>query len=102
MTIPNEVRAFATKIIIPALTAISIKIAIAFRTKPMSKLNVVISIVSGIGSAYLFSGPAMEYFSDQWLPVGIAMITISGEKIAYYVIHRLNVEQLIDIIFKHR
>lgn len=92
----EETRAFILKIIVPALVALSIKIAIMNQQKKVSIFQVVTSFVTGIGSAYLFADLVMDSFDLHYVPLIIAVITISGEKIGYYAIYKLNVESLIE------
>lgn len=86
------------KVLIPALVAVSIKIAITSRKSRMSVFGIVSSIVVGVGSAYLFSGLVRDTFSDNVQPLVIALIAISGDKIANWLIYRFNVDSLIQTI----
>lgn len=98
----EETRAFILKIIVPALVALSIKIAIMNQQKKVSILQVATSFITGIGSAYIFADFVMESFEHQYIPLVIATITISGEKIGYYVIYKFNVDNFIEsFINKH-
>lgn len=94
--ISQELENLFVKVLIPALVAISIKIAIAGRKKGMSVLNVVTSIVIGVGFAYLFSGIVMSSFSDDYIPLVIALVTITGEKIGNWVIYKLNIDLFVE------
>ncbi len=92
----EETRAFVLKILVPALVALSIKIAIMNQQKKVSIFQVVTSFVTGIGSAYLFSDLVMDSFETHYIPLVIATITISGEKIGYYLIYKFNVDLMIE------
>lgn len=88
------------KVLIPALVAVSIKIAIASRKNSMTVFNIVTSIVIGVGSAYLFSGLIMSNFSDELVPLMIALVTISGEKIGNWIIYKFNIDTLIEALIE--
>ena len=90
----EELKAFVIKIIIPALVAVSMKIAIMNKKTKVTIFQVVTSFVTGIGSAYLFSDLIMDSFSNKYIPLIVAVVTISGEKIGYWIIYKLNVEEL--------
>lgn len=94
--IDQEIKSFLIKIILPALVALSIKIAIQHKQEKVSAFNVVCSFITGIGSAYLFSNVVICNFSDEWTPVIIAMVAISGEKIGYWAIYKLDIEKIME------
>lgn len=98
--INDEVQTWVHKIIIPALVAVSIKLAIQAGQKKLTIFQVVASFITGVGSAYLCGSYVMAHISNDWLPIVISVIAISGEKIGYYVIYKLNVEGLLDILIK--
>lgn len=92
--IDEEVKAFIFKIIVPALVAVGVKLAVMAKQNKITWFQAISSSVSGIGAAYL-SGPlVMQYTSPNSLPLVIAAIAISGEKIGHYFIYRLHVEDL--------
>lgn len=91
----EELKAFVIKIIIPALVAVSMKIAIMNKKTKVTLFQVITSFVTGIGSAYLFSSLIMDSFSTKYIPLIVAVVTISGEKIGYWIVYKLNVEELI-------
>lgn len=86
------------KILIPALVAVSIKIAITSRKSRMSVFAIISSIVVGVGSAYLFSGLVQSTFSEEVQPLVTALIAISGDKIAGWLIYRFNVDSFIQTL----
>lgn len=93
-----EMKSFCLKILLPALVAVSIKIAIQSKNKSVSVLQIIISFVTGIGSAYLFSGIILENFSDAWATIYIAVTAISGEKIGQWMVYRFNVEEILSTL----
>lgn len=94
--IDEEAKTFLAKIIIPALVAISVKLALQSKRQKVSLMNVITSMVIGIGSAYLSSDWVLTNFSHDTVPVVIATITISSEKIGYWLLDRFDVGGMID------
>ena len=97
----DEIKSFILKIILPALIAISIKLAIQNKRKTISIFSAITSFITGIGSAYIFSGLVMQEFSQEWIPLIISVIAISGDKIGYYLIYKLNAETIMNTIIKN-
>ncbi len=87
---------FILKIAIPSLAAISIKLAIQSKRAKISLFTATMSIIIGICSAYLSSKLVLVNFSTEWVPVVIAVITITGEKIGSYLMFKFAVDDLID------
>jgi hypothetical protein len=94
--IDNEVKSFFVKVIIPALIAISVKLAVQHKKESVTVFSVLCSFITGLGSVYLFSDLIMEYFSKEWVSVVIGMIAISGEKIGAWMTYKMNVEAILD------
>lgn len=94
----EEVKSFLLKIIVPSLVAVSIKLAVMSRNGKISMFNVIVSLITGVGSAYLFADYVMSSFSHQYIPLVIALITFSGEKIGVYFIVKFNVEEFISTL----
>lgn len=98
--IEKEVRNLLVKVLIPAIVAVSIKIAITMRKNKMTVFNIIASFIVGVGSAYLFSGFILGHFSDEYVPLMIALVTISGEKIGNWILYKFNVDSLIETIIE--
>jgi hypothetical protein len=91
----EEARAFIFKVIVPALVAVSIKLAVMVKTeKSVSLFQAITSIVTGIGSAYLSAPMVISYTTPNSMPLVIAAIAISGEKIGHYFIYKFKVEEV--------
>lgn len=58
--IPQEIKDFLIKIILPSVVAISIKLAMETRKGKMSVFNAITSVIIGVGSAYLSSSWVMN------------------------------------------
>lgn len=98
--IQEEMRTLWAKVLIPAFVAVSIKIAVTSRKNKMTIFNVIASIVTGVGSAYLFSGLILSNFSPDFVPLMIALVTISGEKIGNWLIFKLNIDSLVEALIE--
>ena len=94
--LPQDVSELVFKIIIPALVAISLKLAVQSKKIKISFFNGFASVVIGVGSAYITSSWVMESFEDKYVPIVIACITISGEKIAEWLIFKFNFDEIGD------
>ena len=99
--INDETQTWFLKIIIPALVAVSIKIALHAKKTKLSVLQVMVSFISGIGSAYLFGDYVMSSFTHQMQPLIIAVVAISGEKIGYWIM-TLNIDSIMSILTKFK
>jgi len=94
----DDLKSWSLKILIPALVAVSIKLAVMAKIKTVSWFNVITSFITGIGSAYLASDWVLDTFSVHFIPIAIAIITISGEKIGYWAVYKFNVESVLETI----
>jgi hypothetical protein len=96
----DDFKSWALKVIIPSLIAISIKLAVQSKRGVVSWFNVISSFITGIGSAYLCADLVMETFAHQYVPIVIAIITISGEKIGFWLVYKMNVESILEGLVK--
>lgn len=99
--IPQELKDFLIKIIIPSLVAISIKLSVQSKKEKISWFNAVTSVVTGVGCAYLTSNWVMHTFSEGNIPIVIACITVVGEKIAYWLIFKFNFDLIGDAFINY-
>lgn len=94
----EDLKNLIVKILIPAIVGVGINIAVTSRKKTISVFNIVISLVLGVGVAWLLSGVVLNNVSEVWQPPVIALLAISGEKIANWIIYKLNVDKLIETL----
>jgi putative effector of murein hydrolase len=92
----EDAKAWIVKIIVPALVAISIKLAIQSKSMRMSWFNIMTSFITGIGAAYLCSDIVLTYIAPEYTTAAIALIAMSGEKIGYWVVYKFNVESILE------
>lgn len=97
----EDVKNWLVKIMLPALVAVSMKLAIEFKRGTVTWFNVVASFITGIGSAYLCSGLVISTIDTTYVPIAIAIITISGEKIGFWLVYSLNVEMIVQGFFEY-
>jgi len=92
--ITNDVYQFFIKILFPAFLAVGLKIAIEMKSNKtkVTALNVFLSMVIGVGGAYICSDWVRSYFEPDNVSIVIAMIAILSDKIGEFLIYKLNVD----------
>jgi len=97
----NEFYIFLTKIIFPAFLAVGVKIAIEMKKNKtkVSLFNVALSMIIGVGGAYLSSGMVIKNFNTENIPIIIALIAITSEKIGEFLIYKLNLDLFLTAVF---
>lgn len=96
--LPAEATEFITKILIPALVGISLKIAIQMKKTKLSVLNVLLSFTAGISCAWLLSDLVHLHVGEQYQSISIAIIAISGEKIGEFIVFKLRVDEFLGAV----
>lgn len=94
----EELQHLILKIIVPALVAISIKLAVESKQGKISIFNAFSSIIIGVGCAWLSSGWVTDTFTDSTMPIVIGVITIAGEKVAFWLIYKFNFDIMGDAV----
>lgn len=97
----NEYTQFFVKIIIPALLGVGMKIAIEMK-KDKSKIsftNICLSMFVGVAGAYVSSGLIQSEFGDKYQSIVVAFVAIISDKIAEYVIYKLNIDSFLTAFF---
>lgn len=89
---------FLVKLIIPAIIGISIELAIKSKREKMTFFRILLSYIVGIGGAYLSYGFVKANISDSGVAIAIAIISMSTEKIAEYIIYKWNVDLFLTSI----
>ena len=89
---------FLTKILIPAIIGISLKVAVQMKRTKLSFLNVLLSFITGICTAWMFSGIIHSNVPTDYQPVSIAIIAISGEKIGDWLVYKLRIDDFLSAI----
>ena len=88
------------EILFTAFLAVGVKIAIEMKRSKskISIFNIVLSMIIGVGTAYLSSGLVLKYFRNEWLAIVIAIIAILSEKIGAFLIYKFNVDIFLSAI----
>lgn len=97
----NEYTQFVVKIIIPAVLGVGMKIAIEMKkdkTK-ISFMNIALSMFVGVAGAYICSGLIETEFGVKYQSILIAFIAIISDKIAEYIIYKLNIDGFLTALF---
>lgn len=96
----NEIYIFITKIIFPAFLAVGVKLAIEMKKNKtkISFFNIALSMLIGVGGAYISSGLVQKNCDPEFIPVVIALIAITSEKIGEFLIYKMNVDLFLTAI----
>src|SRR5688572_19596544 len=94
----DECYNFVIKIFIPAFIAISIKVATQVKNEKMSLFRVFLSFITGIGCAYFCYPFVKTNIESNYLPLIVGVVSISGEKIAEYIIYKFNIDLFLTSI----
>lgn len=88
------------EILFTAFLAVGVKIAIEMKRKKskISILSIVLSMIIGVGTAYITSGLVINHFSNEWLTIVIAVVAILSEKIGEFLIYKFNVDVFLSAI----
>jgi hypothetical protein len=92
----QDFKTWCLKILLPALVAISIKLAIQSKSMRMTWFSAISSFVVGVGFAYLFSDIVLSKVAKEYTSAIIAVIAISGERIGYWIIYKFNIEAILE------
>lgn len=96
----NEFYIFLTKFIFPAFLAVGVKLAIEMRKNKtrISFFNITLSMLIGVSGAYLSSGLVQKNCDEEYIPVVIALIAITSEKIGEFVIYKMSVDVFLTAV----
>jgi len=92
--IDEELKTFLLKIILPALVAVSIKLAIQSQRTKMSVFNIITSFIIGVGVAYLTGGVILVAVKPDYVPLVIGVVALVGEKLSYWLLFTLSIDKL--------
>ena len=91
---------FVTKILIPAFIGISLKVAVQMKRTKLSFLNVVLSFITGICTAWMFSNLIQDNVPINYQSISIAIIAISGEKIGDWIVYKFRIDDFLSAVFE--
>jgi len=99
--IPDEIWSFIVKTLPISLAALAISISVQIKNRTATVINVVLSIVSGLACSYLTAPFVFETFGKGAAPIIIGVMTITGEKIAYWLIYEFKVDVFMESFLKY-
>lgn len=96
----NELYIFLTKFIFPAFLAVGIKLAIEMKKNKtkLSLLNIGLSMLIGVGGAYISSGVVQKECDEDYISIVIALIAITSERIGEFIIFKLKVDTFLTAL----
>ena len=94
-----EIIDYIAKVILPALAAISIKIALEMKYKKISLMSAFLSLVIGVLTASLTGSFILKEFPDH-ATIIISLVAISSEKITHWFIFKVNINITLDRLWE--
>lgn len=92
----EEAVAFFFKILLPPIVGISIKVAIKMEREKMTMKRIIIAFIVGVGVTWLCSPVILYTVSPTYSPMILAVVAITGDKIAEYFMYKFNVDGFIS------
>lgn len=86
--IPDEVWNFIIKTLPFSLAALAISISVQIKNKTAQLVGSILSAIIGLSCAWITGAWINEHFSSTVAPMIIGVVTITGEKIAYWLIYK--------------
>lgn len=90
--ITEEVYKFIVKALIPAIVAISMKLAVQIKREKVSGLRVFLSYLVGVSSSYFSYNFCKHNIHEDFVPAIIGVIAISSEKITEFIVYKWNID----------
>jgi hypothetical protein len=101
--VQQEYSELVTKILLPAFITVAVGVAVEMKNNrdKVSFLSVLLSLVIGLGVAYIFSGIILERFKGGNILLVAGLITSISEKLAKYFMNKLNVDIFLTAIAEY-
>lgn len=96
--ISEETLALLLKVIPVALMATIISTAVKMKKEKITILNALLSIIVGVLTAWILSPVVLAIENETWHVPLIALVAISGDKIAEYVVYEFKVDVAIKAL----
>jgi hypothetical protein len=90
--ITEEIYRFIVKALIPAVIAISMKVAIQVKREKVSKLRIFLSYTVGVSSSYFAYSFCKNAVNEDFIPAIIGLIAMSSERITEWVAYKWNID----------
>ena len=98
--VSQEAWNYFLSIILPALAGIAISISIKMKSKRVKFIHVFLSLVIGVLTAYLTGKWILHHTSPDLAPPAIAVVTILGEKIGYWLVFKFKVDTFLEALVR--
>lgn len=98
--VPDEVWNFIIKTLPFSLAALAISISVQIKNRTANIINTVLSIIIGVSCAYITGTFINSHFSSSTAPIIIGVVTIAGEKVAYWLIYKFNFDLIGEAAIK--
>ena len=98
--LPDEIWNFLIKTLPFSLAALAISISVQIKNKTATVINIILSIIVGVSCAYLTGAFILNNFGPSSAPIIIGVVTIAGEKVAYWLIYEFKFDLIGEAIIK--
>lgn len=96
----EEQVAFFFKVILPSILGVSIKIAVQVKREQMTWFRMLLAYICGVGLAWLCAPVIVDAVSKNYVPLVIAIVAISADKVFEYIIYKFDVDGLLTSLFE--
>jgi len=89
------------KILFPAFLTVAIGVAVEMKNdkSKVTLLNSSLSVLIGVGTAYLFSGVILENCKGGMVIVAASLVTSLAEKLAKFLMYKFDIDLFLKTIF---
>lgn len=96
----EELKTWLSKILLTSLAAMSVKLAFESKKRAISYFSAASSIIIGLGTAYIASDYILSTVEPKYVSITTAVITISSEKICFYIIYKFNIDTFFQVFIE--
>jgi len=96
----EEQVAFFFKIILPSILGVSIKIATQVKREQITWLRMFLAYICGVGLAWLCAPVIIDAVPKNYVPLVIAIVAITADKVFEFVIYKLDVDGFLTSIIE--
>lgn len=79
---------------------VTIKIATQVKKEKMTKFRMFLGYICGVGLACLCAPFIMDSVSKNYVPLVIAIVAISSDKVCEYIIYKLDIDGFLSALFE--
>jgi uncharacterized membrane protein YwzB len=97
----SELTNLIYKILVPTIAGISIKLGIMIKDKKITLIRVISSLLTSIGIAIATGEFFIDSFEYHYAMICIVVTVSLSEKISFFLMHKLNIEDLISGFLSH-